>query len=173
MFMFCLSNDVSNEHKLSIWNQETNKSAIAKHCWENDHTFNFHCTQIICKSNSVLKLNFLKHSISIKIIIMLSTVNFAIPSSSDYWKSYIKCNFFWFFKLFPALKVSLKFWFSIGQSFGLSSLLLDPLKNYSIRAWFAISLCTEEGVLISTGTAECNLSEFYWCSKCCLCSCYL
>ena len=27
-----------NEHKLNIRNQETNKFAIAKHCWENDHT---------------------------------------------------------------------------------------------------------------------------------------
>ena len=31
-----------NEHKLNIRNQETNKSAIAKHYWENDHAFKFH-----------------------------------------------------------------------------------------------------------------------------------
>ena len=38
-----------NEHKLNIRNQETNKSAIAKNCWENDHIFNFYSAKIICK----------------------------------------------------------------------------------------------------------------------------
>ena len=38
---------------------------------------------------------------------------------------------------------------------------------------FLSSLCTEEGMLNATETAGCNLSEFYWCSKHYLFSCYL
>ena len=49
-----------NEHKLNIWNQETNKSVIAKHCWVNDPTFNFHSAKIVCKPNSVFELDFLE-----------------------------------------------------------------------------------------------------------------
>ena len=49
-----------NEHKLNDRNQETNKSAIAKHWWENDHTFNFHSAKVICKPTSVFKLDFLE-----------------------------------------------------------------------------------------------------------------
>ena len=49
-----------NEHKHNIRNQETNKSAIAKHFWENDPTFNFHSVKIVCKPNSVFELDFLE-----------------------------------------------------------------------------------------------------------------
>ena len=47
-----------SEHKFNIRNQETNKSAIVKHCWENYHTFNFHSAKIIGKPNSVFELDF-------------------------------------------------------------------------------------------------------------------
>ena len=52
-------------------------------------------------------------------------------------------------------------------------LTLGPAEKLYIRAEFAISLCTEEGKLDATETVVCNLSEFYWCSKRCLFSCYL
>ena len=35
------------------------------------------------------------------------------------------------------------------------------------------ALNTEEGILNATETAVCNLSEFYWCSKRYLFSCYI
>ena len=64
-----------NEHKLNIRNQETNKSAIAKQCWENDHTFNFHSAKIILQTHLCI-WTWLLWSIplSIKIIIMSLTV---------------------------------------------------------------------------------------------------
>ena len=47
-------------HKLNIRNQETNKTTMTKHCWENDHTFNFYSAKIICKPNSMFELDFLE-----------------------------------------------------------------------------------------------------------------
>ena len=52
---FCLY-----EHKLSFRNQETNKTAIAKPFWENEHTFNFDSTKNFCKPNASFQLDFLE-----------------------------------------------------------------------------------------------------------------
>ena len=51
---------LSYELKLSIRNQETNKSAIVKNFWRNDDTFNFDSTKIICKPSSIFELDFLE-----------------------------------------------------------------------------------------------------------------
>ena len=75
-----------NEHKLNIRNQETNKFAIAKHCWERDHTFNFHSAKIICKPNSVFELNFLEAFHIHKNLNNFVPCDFAIPALSDCWK---------------------------------------------------------------------------------------
>ena len=48
------------EHKLNVKHSESNKSAIAKHCWENDCTLNFHSAKIIYQPTSVFKLDFLE-----------------------------------------------------------------------------------------------------------------
>ena len=82
-----------NEHKLSIQNQETNKSAIAKHSWESDHTFNFHSAKIICKPSSVFELDFLETFHIHKNHNNVVKCDFPIPSLLDCWKSYIKSNF--------------------------------------------------------------------------------
>ena len=62
-----------NEHKFNILNRETKKSAIAKHCRENDHTFNFTLPKLFASPPLYSNLISLKHTISIKIIIMSLT----------------------------------------------------------------------------------------------------
>ena len=65
---------------------------------------------------------------------------------------------------------------SLNSDFVLLNRLAPSLGSAAklyIRAEFAISLCTEEGMLNSTETTTCYLSEFYWWSKYCLFLCYL
>ena len=96
--------------RINTWirNQETNKSAIAKHCWESDHTFHCNFDKSIYKANSVFKLDFLDVSINKKCNNILNC-NFAIPLLSDCWICYNKTYFSWFFLLFQALQVSPNF----------------------------------------------------------------
>ena len=82
-----------NEHRLNICNQETNKSAIAKLCWENDRTFNFHSAKIICKPTTVFQLDFLEAYHIDKNRNNAVNCDFVIPPLSDYWKFYIRSNF--------------------------------------------------------------------------------
>ena len=81
-----------NEHKLDIHNQEINKSPIAEHCRENDHTFNFHSAKIICKPTSVFELDFLDAYYIHKNHNNVDC-DFAISPLSDCWKSFIRSNF--------------------------------------------------------------------------------
>ena len=81
------------EHKLNIHNQETKKSAVAKHCWENDYIFNFHSAKIISKHISVFELDFLEACHIHKNHNNVVNSNFAIPPLLACWKSYITSNF--------------------------------------------------------------------------------
>ena len=74
-------------------NKETNKSAIVKHCWVNDHTFNFHSAKIICKLTSVFELDFLEAYQIHKNHNNVINCDFAIPPLSGCWKSFIRSNF--------------------------------------------------------------------------------
>ena len=48
------------EHKLHILYQETNKSAIAKRCCENDYTFDFDSAKILYKPVPRIELDILE-----------------------------------------------------------------------------------------------------------------
>ena len=62
--------------------------------------------------------------------------------------------------LYEYLLILISYW-SIPRLLLLS---LASTERLYIRAEFAISLCTEKGILNTTEIAVCNLSEFYWCS---------
>ena len=110
----------------------------------------------------------LKHFISIKIILMLSTVispSLLYQTDGNITLNQIPLDSSYFSRLYKFL---ISYW-SIPWL-----LLLTPgsaIKLY-IRAELTISFCTEEGMLNATEAAKCNSSEFYWCSKRWLFSCY-
>ena len=121
----------------------------------------------------------LKHSISIKIIIILSTM---ISSSFLYhivWNlalNVISLDSSFFSRIYKYLSIyKYPICFPIGQFLDFFSLLLDPLINYiqMQNSLIYISIfCTEEGMFIVTETATCNISYFYWCCKRCSLSYY-
>ena len=112
-----------------------------------------------------LNLTSLKLSISIKIIIMLSTV---VSSSllyqivGKFTLNLISPDSFLSFRLYKYLFIQFSNWSTpliSCNSIGSYSLHLDPLINY-IKAEFSISLSTEDGMLNATETAVCNFSHF-------------
>ena len=123
-------------------------------------------------ANLTLYLNetSLKHFMSIKIIIMLST---AISPSLLYQTvriialNLISPDSSYFFRLHKYLLILISYW-SIPW---LLHLILGSAEKLQIRAEFAISLCTDENMLNTSETAVFDLSEFYWCSKHCLFPC--
>ena len=108
-------------------------NAVAKHCWENDLTFNFDSAKIICKPSSVFHES-LNYSIVIKIIILLSTV----ISPSLLYQIVVNLTLNLVFPVssfFPGFTSIFPFCFPIGQSLGFSSLLSDPLINYTFSLY--------------------------------------
>ena len=81
------------QHKLCIRNQETNKPVISKHCWENDHFFNFNSAKNICLLYSIFELDFLEAFHAHKIRNNIVNYDFAILPLSDCRKSSFKSNF--------------------------------------------------------------------------------
>ena len=108
----------------------------------------------------------LKYSICIKTITMLST-GFCHPSFIRLMLNLISRDSFYSSNLYKYLLILFSYWSILWL---LLPTVGSTVKLY-IRVEFAISLCTEEGMLNSTETAVCNLSDFYWCFKRCLFPC--
>ena len=94
---------VNNFNRIKI-----NKSVFSKHCWGNDHTFNFHSAKIICKTNSVFDLDFLEAFHVHKNHNNVVNCDFSMPSLSDYWTltlNLISHDSFYFSRLYKNLLI--------------------------------------------------------------------
>ena len=90
---------------LRFEHHEINKSAIAKHCEENNQ-FKFNSCKIIYRPNIIFEIDFLEALHIRKITIVLLTMISPPPSLfSDYWKTCITPNFSWFFLQLQALQL--------------------------------------------------------------------
>lgn len=91
-----------HEHKLCINNKETSKSAMTKHCWENNHTFNldfgvtikgqldflaFYSPSFVRMLENIQKSNYLNST--------FSTFLFIIYLFSYFGKSNVFLHFYW------------------------------------------------------------------------------
>ena len=144
---------------MNIRCQENNKSAVAKHCMGNNHTFNFDSAKIVFRPISTLELDFFEGFHFHKNHYIVDNCDFAIPSLSDFWKFYIRSKlsrffiprlFKYFFIMFSYWKIYLIFYNSIG----LPSFYFDPLTHSD----FYVFLFTDDGMLNFAQTAACNSS---------------
>jgi hypothetical protein len=80
-----------NEHKNYVKNQELTKSAIAQHCWQYDHLFQFDNTKLLQKMRSPLELDFYEAFHIFSNLPNLVNDSKSIPHLSLAWKRLIDC----------------------------------------------------------------------------------
>ena len=118
----------------------------------------------------LLNLIYLKHSISIKIIIMLSTgilLSFLYQIVGNLTLNLIFPGLSSFSKLFNDLCLLFSHW-SIPW---LLLFIFGSSHKLNIRADFHTSLYTKDGMLSLNETAVCNFSDFHWHCICCSLTC--
>ena len=111
------------------------------------------------QTSYVFELDFLNAFHFQKYHIIIANYDFANPSLSQCWKTYIKFNFFWFFFQFQVSQISFIYIFLLINPFNFLKfywLILFILGSYDklhIKALSSISLCTEVYMINSTETA--------------------
>lgn len=108
------------KHQQHVKKQETNKSSVAKLCWENNHTFDFSFVKIIFNHIFKHEFNFLGAFHIFRNFNNIVNFEFVTPPLSDFWKYFIKISlalfllsFFLFLRIFTIL-FPFPFYFHIG-----------------------------------------------------------